>query len=263
METDDTIKGWQASVGRMATAGTRITETWDRAPLHSRTVPRVPGQVLPATVSLGSDGTVRIFDMPMSDAEPTHIGNPDLINGQIASRYAVRADDTVVDSGPGFLYFAGGSIPSATRSGAPYAHPTELTTSFSTPVSAAIPVPSWYACMTPAPCTILPILSADYSAAVGLDNAFAKPGRQTLGIRVHQAGRTSPRGITSVAAWLTYDGATWVRVPVTGSGGSYTAQLAVPKAAPGRTTAGLKVQVTDAAGSRLVETVTGAFGLPR
>ncbi len=272
VETDDTIKGWQTSVGRVATAGTHITETWNRAALHSRTVPRVPGQVLPATASLGSDGTVRIFDMPMSDAEPTHVGNPDLVNGQIASSYAVR-DAKVIDSGPGALAFAGGSIPrgtraisatqTATRSGAPYAYPTKLVTSFSTPLSAAIAMPRGYACATPAPCRVLPILSADYTAAVGLDNAFAKPGRQTLGIRVHQAGRTSPRGITSVAAWMTYDGTTWTKVPVTGSGGSYTAQLAVPKAAPGRTTAGLKVQVTDAAGSRLVETVTGAFGLPR
>ena len=80
---------------------------------------------------------------------------------------------------------------------------------------------------------------------------------------IKQVGRAKAQGINSVKAWVSYDARTWSAVPVTGSGASYAAALTVPKASAGRTLFGLKVAVTDAAGSTLTEQIDGAYRLAR
>ncbi|MFN8099123.1 MAG: hypothetical protein U0Q21_12645 [Dermatophilaceae bacterium] len=269
-----TASGWFRSFAKLGTAGTTTTESWGRAALHSRFLTPDLNDMFPMACSTCiKDGVVGLISLPMSDAAG-HIGNPDMnADGTIKGSYAVLADGREIASGVGFLN-AGASYPagtkvitgrqSATRGGGIFPVTTSLTTEFSTPVKAALPLQDGLGCPLgdEAGCTMLPMLSAQYSAAVDLDNRLPA-GKQAIDIDLAQAGRTSPVGITGVKAWVSYDGSTWVSAPVTGSGGHYAATVTIPRASAGRSVAGLKITATDKAGSTLTETIAGAFRLPR
>ncbi len=269
-----TASGWFRSFTKTGQAGTTTTENWGQAALHSRFLsPDLSDQpgLLCSTCLQG--GVVGLVSLPMSDAAG-HIGNPDPApDGTAKGSYAVLADGRAIASGNGFLnvgvaYPAGTKVltgrQTATRGGGIFPFTTTLTTEFSTPVKAAIPLQDgvWCPLGDGTGCTVLPMLSAHYSATVDLGNRLSA-GKQTIGIDLDQAGRTSPVGITGVQAWVSYDGTTWTSAPVSGSGGHYAATVTVPRAGAGRSVAGLKITASDRAGSTLTETIAGAFGLPR
>lgn len=268
----ETVQGFQRHLASPGAPGTTVTDHWMTAPMHSRFVTPALSESLAFCSACIKDGMVMITALPMSDADPSHFGNPDVAGGEFQGTYAVLADGAPLQSGDGFLLFSGGRYPAGTtvlsgrqtttRSGGIFANRTVVTTEFGTPVSAAITVPTGQECLLGDGCRILPMLSADYDATVDLDNRLAA-GKQTIGLAINQLGRTRPVGITSVKAWISYDGTSWTAVPVAGSGGHYTATLTVPKAGPGRATVGIKVTASDAAGSTLTETIGGAFLLPR
>ncbi len=268
----ESIQGWQRQLPLQSTAGTSVDVNWMTAPMHSRFITPTLSPDLALCSACIKDGAVALASLPMSDGDPVHFGNPDVSQGAPQGTYAVLADGAPVTSGTGFLLFAGGAYPAgtkvlsgrqtATRSGGIFSTQTVLTTEFSTPVKAAFPAPKELGCIMGDGCSMLPMLSADYDATVDLDNRLSA-GRQAIGLTINQLGRSAPVGITSVKAWVSYDGSTWTRVPVSGSGGHYSATLTVPTAGPGRTTAGLKLTAADQAGSTLSETITGAFLLPR
>lgn len=267
-----TFTGWQSSLPTAGRPGSVVIDPWLAAPLHSRFPNRTmtPG-VLPCPTCVGA-GRVAILSLPMSDANPRHFGNPDVVNGALQGSYAVLADARQIDAGDGFLYNAGGAIPAgtkaitarqnATRSGSPFLTTTRLSTEMRTPLTAAIAQPSGTECGLAPRCRALPMLSADYTAAVDVANRLSA-GRQTIGITVNQVGRDTPVGIRSVKVWMSYDGSTWTTAPVSGSGADYRASVTVPRGSSGSASASMKVAVTDAAGSTLTETITGAFLLPR
>lgn len=268
-----TAQGWFRSFPEAMTPGTSV-QHWGSAPLHSRFLSADQNDLerMPCSTCI-KDGMVGLISLPMSDGA-AHIGNPDVLpDGTVKGSFAILADGKTIASGLGFLnvgvaYPAGTTVISgrqtATRGGGIFPVTTTLTTEFSTPVKAATPMDPDVVCLLGdgTGCRSLPMLSADYAAPVDLDNRLAA-GKQTLAIDLHQAGRTSPVGITGVKVWVSYDGTTWTPAPVSGSAGHYSAVLTVPRAGAGRTVAGLKITATDAAGSTLTEMIAGAFRLPR
>jgi len=264
-----TIKGSFGSSVTASRPGSVTNDTWGQAPLHQdfRT-PTPTDPVCPACV--GTVGTFQGFNVqapPLSDR--THAGSADFVDPDTLGTVTIKADNTVLYSGQGQLT-GGSELPSgtkvismsatATRSGYPFPRTTTMTTSSSTKLAAGFAAPKGWACFGDT-CRVLPYLDIDYGVS-GLDSLNALPsGKRAISLDISQVGRATAQGITSVKAWVSYDGRTWTAAPVAGSGAARTINLTIPKAAPGKNTIGLKVSVTDAAGSTLTEQIDGAFGI--
>jgi len=268
-----TLKGLFNSSTSAPRPGTVTSDVWGQAPLHQRFTPVTPQTLLKiCPACLGADGSYRGFNVqapPLSDRQ--HGGGIDFVDPDNFGSVTIKADNTVLYDGPGQLT-GGSELPSranpkvismsasATRSGYPFPRTTKMTTAVSTKVSAGFPAPKDWLC-NGTTCTVLPYLGLDYTAT-GLDSLNALPsGKRAISLDISQVGRATAQGITSVKAWVSYDGRTWTAAPVAGSGAARTINLTIPKAAPGKNTIGLKVSVTDAAGSTLTEQIDGAFGI--
>ncbi len=261
--------GWFRSFPKPAKAGGTLNESWGKAPLHLRFLrPDLSSQDLPCGACVAG-AILNVITLPMSDNDPMHIGNLDPVGMEMRGSYVLKADNKVIASGNGYSYNPaelplGTKVVSGTqtgvRDGGIFALATSLTTQFATPLAAAFPAPASENCDLGDACKVVPFLSATYSAKVDPTNRLSA-GKQSIGVTVQQVGRATPKGVTSVKAWVSYNGTTWVAAPVTGSAGTYAASVTVPSSA-GRS-ASLKIAVTDQAGSTLTETIRGAFLLPR
>ena len=254
-------------------AGTTTSDVWGQAPLHQafRSPGVAPAQSCPACLGFGSGVKgFTIGALPLSDR--THTGSGDFTEPDtFTSHLTIKADGATIIDQDGHLSGAT-AIPDntkvlttsqiASRSGAPFTLATTMTTTMSIKTSSAVNAPASWWCLTQTTCKVLPFLSVDYAAA-STDANVLPAGRQSIGLTVNQVGRTVAQGVTSVKAWVSYDGRTWSVAPVTGSGATYAAALTVPAAGAGRTVVGLKVAVTDSAGTTLSEQIDGAFLLAR
>ena len=256
--------------------GTTRTDVWGRAPLHQQFGDEGPAggyQFCSSCVGTGTGAgqrTLLINARPLSDG--LHTGGGDVIPpNSYSSHVTLKADNTVLADSLGDLSGtaelpSGAKVISATqvtsRAATLHTNATKMTTSISANLSSAFPAPASWLCSTETTCSVLPFLSLDYAANATLANVLPA-GRQQVRLDIKQVGRAKAQGINSVKAWVSYDARTWSAVPVTGSGASYAAALTVPKASAGRTLVGLKVAVTDAAGSTLTEQIDGAYRLAR
>ena len=269
-----TEKGDFTAAGRVGPkAGTITPEVWGQAPLHQMFAdPGIaPLQSCPAC--LGDGPGVKAFSiraLPLSDR--THTGSGDFTEpNTFTSHLTIKADGATIIDQDGHLSGAT-AIPDTTkvltttqvasRSGAPFTLATKMSTTMSVKTSTAFNAPPGWWCLTETTCKVLPLLSVDYSAA-STDANVLPAGRQSIELTINQVGRSTAQGVTSVKAWVSYDGRTWSVAPVTGSGARYAAALTVPTAGAGRTVVGLKVAVTDSAGTTLSEQIDGAFLLAR
>lgn len=272
------VRGWFRAPEAEYAARTVLADDWAKAPLHGDypAVPPYPGAPEFCSACIGSN-QVSLLQLPMMDNTRRHYGNADSTadgSAQQAS-FVVRADGKTIASASGsFLntiaaYPAGTKVISATqtswRGGVPFPVRSTLTTDVSTPLAAAIPRPAGWGCDLGegSGCKVLPVLSATYDAPVTPTGGL-RPGATRIGLTVNQLGRVTAQGVETVGAWISYDsGKTWSSASVTGSGAAYVIGATVPQAGTGRTTASLRVRITDRAGSSMTETMINAFLLTR
>ena len=108
-------------------------------------------------------------------------------------------------------------------------------------------------------CSVQPLLTLNYRVHGLALNGTAPPGPQVIGLSVGhiQVAKTAP--ITGASAQVSYnDGQTWQPASVSSSGGgnfqiSFTAAASVSPT--------LRVSATDAAGGSITETITRAYGV--
>ncbi|MFC0628504.1 S8 family peptidase [Kribbella deserti] len=109
---------------------------------------------------------------------------------------------------------------------------------------------------------VMPVVLADLDvpSANSLNQVkVGKPTGITLGLR-HQKGSKSS-AFTSAKLELSYDGSTWTSLPLTSAGANrYTTTVTHPATQAGKAPS-LRLQVTDAAGGKLTQEVTAAYGL--
>jgi hypothetical protein len=261
------------------------TEDWNAYPLHPAPDTQLPSTVAAGPVVASADRAGNVLNLsvtPFSDSTPGHLGagfglsNP-VTGPEPGVRYAgtfeidqngVRvAGGTTKSPGwqatlsavPSVIRFtldasrAGKVYPLSTRSHtvwtwrsapAPGARlPAGWTCDFSTTVSRA--------------CAAQPLLSLDYHVAgLGLTGQ-AKAGKQVLAVSVsHFEPTAGTARVARVGVLVSLDaGATWRPATVTGSGGAWTAVFTAPAGA----TVSLRTSATDAAGSSVTETLTGAY----
>ncbi len=111
---------------------------------------------------------------------------------------------------------------------------------------------------------LMPILLADLDVPQADPLNRVRTGRPvtvTLGLR-HQTGSTTAR-VTSATLEISYDGSHWTQLPLRSTGDrTYAATVTHPAAQAGKAPS-LRVTATDAAGGKLTQEVTRAYGLTR
>jgi subtilisin family serine protease len=111
---------------------------------------------------------------------------------------------------------------------------------------------------------LMPVMLADLDVPQADLRNQVRTGRPvtiTLGLR-HQTGSTASR-ITSATLELSYDGSHWTKLPLRSTGDrSYVATVTHPAAQAGKAPT-LRVTAGDAAGGKLTQEVTRAYGLTR
>jgi hypothetical protein len=106
------------------------------------------------------------------------------------------------------------------------------------------------------------ILLADYDVGeLDLLNR-AERGSHEIGLSIHRQQLAPAAAVTDAKLWASYnDGATWVRASLDDlGGGRFEATLNHP-ANPARQNVSLRLEATDAGGSRLHQTIIRAYGL--
>ena len=108
----------------------------------------------------------------------------------------------------------------------------------------------------------LPLLLVDYDVGT-LDSLNRAPrGAYEIDLRVRRQQGAPAAAIEDVSAWASYDdGGTWRRLSLDDlGGGNYAAALTHPARETARHVS-LRVQASDAGGSRVTQTVMRAYGL--
>lgn len=110
-------------------------------------------------------------------------------------------------------------------------------------------------------CAVQPLVYLRYRLNLGLDNTVRRDVHRIQLHAYHEvSARTAPE-ITSITAWVSYDGEKTWQAASTGTlaGGTATATLPPPPAKAKAVS--LRVQATDAAGNTVTQTVHEAYGL--
>jgi hypothetical protein len=109
----------------------------------------------------------------------------------------------------------------------------------------------------------LPLLLVDYDVGE-LDGLNRAPrGNYEIGLRVRRQQSAPAAAVTDLKVWASFDqGGTWSRLGVEDrGGGNFTARLTHPARQTARDVS-LRVQASDAGGSRVTQTIIKAYGLP-
>jgi subtilisin family serine protease len=113
------------------------------------------------------------------------------------------------------------------------------------------------------PCRAEPLLFLRYHAGVEIDNRVPAPGSHQIELSVYQQGSTATPTIRGIRFWVsTDDGAIWREATLKALGkGRYSAQVVYPQLGQTTGQVSLRTEAWDAAGSRVEQTVIGAFAL--
>jgi hypothetical protein len=121
-------------------------------------------------------------------------------------------------------------------------------------------LPAGWKCESTGKCTVLPMLQAKIPLPTDL-TGHLPVGTSVTALNVGHVPGAAPSAIRSVALQTSFDGGkTWRKARTVGSGGRYRAVLVNPAAQAGHR-ATLRLVVTDAAGGKLVETVSNAYSV--
>lgn len=112
-----------------------------------------------------------------------------------------------------------------------------------------------------AACAVQPLVYLRYNLNLDLDNSVRRGVHRIRLHAYHEAAANRAPEITSIKAWVSFDGEKTWQVAPTGKvdGGTVTATIPAPPA--GARTASLRVQATDADGNRITQTVHEAYGV--
>ena len=220
---------------------------------------------------------IRTYGVGGEDGEPVvRTGNtitgfvPEFVGGQ--DRYGIA--DSRIDQPRFRLYENGALIAERPQffgdfpvSAGPATYRAELEVSRSTPWSrySSDTDTVWTFNSSAPPAGVVqaqPILLADYDLGeLDLLNR-AERGSHEIGLSIHRQQLVAPAAVTDARLWVSYnDGATWTRVTLDGlGGGRYEATLNHP-ANQARQNVSLRLEATDAGGSRINQTIFRAYGL--
>jgi hypothetical protein len=266
--------------------GQVVTENWNAYPLHVAPNVRLPGTPISQGLSLmsadRSQNILTLDFMPFSDSVSGHLGSgyQPVIPGTVSGSYRIRQNGRTIAAGNalnahgligGEFYRQVGltAKPSvlsftltAKRTGRFYPLSTASSTTWTwhSVHEAGDTVPSGWVCSDAAnrDCRAEPLLTLAYAVrGLALDGRTA-PGAQVVTVRVGHLQLAATPKITKVTAQVSADGGkTWTRAAVTGSAGTYRARFT---AHPGNLVT-LRVTAADAAGGRISETITRAYGI--
>ncbi len=109
-------------------------------------------------------------------------------------------------------------------------------------------------------CGIQPLLQVRYDVALDVRNRASRTGSTVTLTAYHESSTASPAALASMTTAVSFDdGATWVPVPVKGTGN--VRSVRVPAAPSGATSISLRVEASDTAGSTVRHVLPKAYGL--
>lgn len=268
-----TLLGEIDSSWRSFESGWSPYEPWGDDPSHPRMFQHnifINQTVCPACLS---GTTLDVLAFPFGDNSWQHRSYPDQPTAGLdeSASWSVLADGSVVQQGTGVL-LASANVGSAstygidydtTRSSSDFTMSTRTSTSWTVPEDAPrAALPHGWTCSVSGgtSCTVLPVMTVNYSLPVDLLGQIHS-GKATGSLRIgHLAHSHAP--VASLRVRVSYDGgSTYQKVKVTPAGSRFTLQFTVPP--PGQTDGfgSLSIDVLDANGSTLNESIKHAFAV--
>jgi hypothetical protein len=279
----------EAEYFRTVRPGERITDDWNRYPLHpSVNVNLSPANrlnaYLPSADRAGNMLTLEVT--PFGDNQPGHLsyGFSKVPGATITGSYQIDENGQRIAGGNAARLGAAGPFYtrvrlspkpsvisfalSAARTGGPFrlstASRTVWTWRSSHEAGATLP-PDWY-CYNPASptagdprhCAVEPMMALRYQVAgLALDGS-APPGRQVLTVTAGHLQLAKSARVTGASVQVSFDGGkTWHPASVTALGkGSFRATFAAPAGA-----VSLRTTARDAAGGSITETITRGYAV--
>lgn len=242
-------------------AGEHVTRDWFKQVVR----PGIPDRVSPQAQPSYRDGdTFRMTIWPFLDSDSNHFG--ELSAG---SDWADTSAAEFYQDGQFVLgkRQAQGAFPAAADAGHEYRLTLKVGRETSWWTMSTQTDTAWtFKSDRPAAGTreLLPLLQVDYDLPVDLNNAAREGKPFVVGLRpYHQAQLKNGPAITDTKLWVSYDdGKTWAQTAVSrGRDGQFSARYTHPAAKSTSGFVSLKVQATDAAGNRIEQTITRAYGL--
>jgi len=209
---------------------------------------------------------------PVTDTTATHNGYVGLPSGGHAARFRLYRDGKLMHD----EYDATGgtfTVPTASATYRMIDHVLRGQDSFLGSTSSTVDVtfrsaagsggtlPRGWSCESPGKCTVLPILQARIPLPTNLTGQLPV-GRSVTAVNVDHVPGATHSAIRSVVLQTSFDGGkTWRKARILApGGGKFWAVLENPRAQVGNW-ATLRLVVTDAAGGKLVETVSNAYSV--
>jgi hypothetical protein len=256
--------------------GDSTSVTWGGQPEHPRLLEQplfINTVVCPACIS---GDTVNLLAFPFSDNAASHRSFPDgTVKGvKETSDFDVSADGVEVSHGKGVLEKkvtlpAGSRVLQigydTTRSSPDFTLSTSAATTWTVRTGApGAALPGGWFCDfgNHTKCSVLPLMTADYSLPVNMLGQLA-PGAVKAGIDVgHLAGATNV-AVTKLTVQMSFNGgSSWQKAALTPVGsGQYKVSFTVPAKTKTDGFGALKLSATDAYGGTLTQTISRAFAV--
>src|SRR5882757_416960 len=261
------------SGSRLLPAGSRQRVNWLRGPL-------APGFVVPTDVEpdwecdtcrVAKEMSVQFDDV--TDADPNHAASFDSVpdgppvmrfrlyrNGRLISNVPDGDGDTVAVPAGSATYRAIQSV-RRDQDGFIGSPKSTMDVTFHSSATSGAPLPKGWNCGDTTICTVLPILQARIPLPTDL-SGHLPVGTSTTAINVDHVAGAAKSAIRSAKLQLSNDaGKTWRAAPTVAlGGGNYRAVLTYPRSRAGHWVS-LRLTATDAAGGKLVKTVTNAYSV--
>jgi hypothetical protein len=266
----------QGDAPRGYRAGERVSEGWDRYPLHPAANVNLVGAAnaggtMPSASRAGD--TLAMTFAPFSDNQP---GHTDAYSGYetdaaVTASYEIDQNGVKIAGGdaatsapwqaalspsPSVIRF----VLNASRAGALYPLSTQSQTvwTWHSAHEAGTTLPAGWTCVDGSrSCAVQPLLTLRYAVAGMAPDGSVTPGRQVLHVAAGHLQLASAAKVTGVTVQVSLDdGTTWQTASVAGGNGNYRAAYT---AAAGAGYVTLRVTAGDAAGSQITETITRAY----
>jgi len=288
VENINSFAGWYTDSFRTLPAGGRLTQQWNKYPLHPQPdVQLMHGAAasdFPAYPSAFRSGnTLWLSPNPFSDNQPGHTGSAYYgFRTKLAGSYAIDQNGRqIVHGNP----FGNAGIKPARLSASPsrirftlatarVGGPVRLSPASDTvwtwrtrrQPGAHVP-PSWYCGISFSGqqfryqhrCAVQPMMTLAYQVSGMPLDGLTSPGRQEIGLSVGHVQLGGSAAITGASARVSYNsGRTWKAATVTAAGGG---SFRIGFTAPPGALVTLRVHAADSAGGSITETILNAYGV--
>jgi hypothetical protein len=249
--------------------GTERSETWLRNPYRLGVLEPTPAQRFAFCYACRTDTKMTFASFP-TDGDPTHAAEVfGSRSGKPVAHFRVYRDDTLLlreQDSLGDVF----SVPadlgtyrietavSRRLTDSPLSTLLQSVVTFRSTAGTGAPVPEGWSCATRGACTVLPVLWADVD--LHAPRGSLPVGRSTWGLSVGHVEGAWATPISSISVRVRRSGTgAWASVPIllTPAGG-YAVDFRAPLSWAGRTV-DLQIEVRDARGGSLLQTVHDAF----